>query len=193
MKTKVLFAALAGALFVTTACSGEAPPPAPPATVTVTPTPPPSVGPDTKTVAWLDGMCGAIFGYVKANNEHASKQSSGVEVTRTWLSESLGVRADLTGKVVDELNALPASPIPGGDAAKKSLVDSYTTARDAAAEGKRKLDASKSQSALDAGLKALDAAQKPLTETTDPFASIKMDTPEMKAAIAAAKKCTPGA
>ncbi|GAB3714683.1 hypothetical protein GCM10027598_23000 [Amycolatopsis oliviviridis] len=192
MKTKILFAALLGALFATTACSGEAAPPATPATVTVTPSPTPLPGPDAKTVAWLDGMCGAIHGYVKASNDHASKQGSGVEVTRPWLSQDLGVRAELAGKVVDELSALPASPVPGGDAARKSLVDSYTAARDAAAEGKRKLDASKSQAALDAGLKALDAAQKPLTETTDPFASIKMDTPELLAAASAAKKCAPG-
>ncbi|MFC3455243.1 hypothetical protein [Amycolatopsis speibonae] len=188
MKTKTLLVFLAGALFAMTACSGEAAPPPP--TVTVTPTSTTSQ-PDTKTVAWLDGMCGAIFGYVKASNDHASKQGSGVEVTRPWLSENLGVRAELAGKVVDGLNALPVSPIPGGDTAKKSLVDSYTTARDAAAEGKRKLDASKSQTALDAGLKALEAAQKPLTETTDPFAAVKMDTPEMLAAMAAAKKCVP--
>ncbi|MEV7550265.1 hypothetical protein AB0N89_11625 [Amycolatopsis sp. NPDC089917] len=192
MRTKALTTVLAGALFAVAACSGEAAPPPPPATVTVTPAPTPPPAPDAKTVAWLDGMCGTLFGYVKASNEHASKQGSGVEVTRPWLSEDLGVRAGLTGKVVDELNALPESPVPGGDAAKKSLVDSYTKARDAATEGKRKLDASKSPAALDAGLKALDAAQKPLTETTDPFASLKMDTPELLAAMAAAKKCAPG-
>lgn len=186
MKTKALLVSLVGALLAVTACSGEAP--SAPATVTVTPTP---AAPDTTTVAWLDGMCGAIYGFVKASNDHANRQSSGIEVTRPWLSENLGVRAELAGKVVDELNALPASPIPGGDAAKKSLVDSYTTARDAAAEGKRKLDSSKSQAALDGGLKALEAAQKPLMETTDPFASVKMDTPELLTAAAAAKKCVP--
>ncbi len=193
MKTKILLVSLAGALFAVSACSSGTPEAAP-ATVTVTPSssaPALPAGPDAKTVAWLDGMCGALYGFVKASNAHASKQGSGVEVTRSWLSEDLKVRADLAGKVVDELNALPASPVPGGDEAKKSTVDRYTAARDAAAEGKRKLDASKSQSALDAGLKALDAAQKPLTESTDPFASIKMDSQEMLAAAAAAKKCVP--
>ncbi|WP_409494008.1 hypothetical protein [Amycolatopsis sp. cmx-11-12] len=186
MKTKVLLVSLVGALLAVTACSGEAP--SAPATVTVTP---PPAAPDTTTVAWLDGMCGAIYGFVKASNDHANRQSSGIEVTRPWLSENLGVRAELAGKVVDELNALPSSPIPGGDAARKSLVDSYTTARDAAAEGKRKLDSSQSQAALDGGLKALEAAQKPLMETTDPFASVKMETPELLTAVAAAKKCVP--
>ncbi|WP_181777564.1 hypothetical protein [Amycolatopsis pittospori] len=191
MKTKVLLISLVGALFTVTACSSEAPAAAP-ATVTVPPSSSAPAAPDARTVAWLDGMCGALYGYVKASNEHASKQASGVEVTRPWLSDSLGVRAALAAKVVDELTALPSSPVPGGDAAKKSVVDKYTAARDAATEGKRQLDASKGQAALDAGFKALDAAQKPLTETTDPFASVKMDTPEMLAAVAAAKKCAPG-
>ena len=61
MKTKLLFIALVGALFATTACSSEAAPPPPPATVTVTPAPTSPPAPDAKTVAWLDGMCGAIF------------------------------------------------------------------------------------------------------------------------------------
>ncbi len=189
MKPKTLLVPLVGALFAMTACSGEAPPAPPTVTVTPTSTAP---EPDVETVAWLDGMCGAIYGFVKASNEHASRQGSGVEVTRPWLSDNLGVRAQLAGKVVEELNALPASPIPGGDTAKKSLVDSYTTARDAAAEGKRKLDSSRSQTALDAALKALESAQKPLLETTDPFASVKMETPDLLAAVAAAKKCVPG-
>ncbi|WP_410654160.1 hypothetical protein [Amycolatopsis sp. lyj-112] len=193
MKTKILLASLVGALFAVTACSGEAPQASPaPATVTVTPPSSAPNKPDAKTVAWLDGICGAVFGYMKANNDLASKQQSGTELTRKWLSEDLGARAGLAGKAVDELTALPSSPIPGGDEAKKSMVDRFAASRDAAAEGKRKLDASKSQAAMDAGLKALDAAQKPLTENTDPFASMKMDSPEIKAAAAEAKKCVPG-
>ncbi|WP_410576743.1 hypothetical protein [Amycolatopsis sp. lyj-108] len=191
MKTKVLLVPLAAALFAMTACSGEPPPAAAPVTVTATPSSSAPAAPDAKTVAWLDGMCGALYGYVKASNDHASKQASGVEVTRSWLSEDLGVRAGLADKVIGELAALPPSPVPGGDEAKKSIVDRYTAARDAAADGKRQLDASKGQAALDQGLKALEAAQKPLTETTDPFASIKMDTADLAAAAAAAKKCVP--
>ncbi|MFJ8917258.1 hypothetical protein [Amycolatopsis sp. NPDC102389] len=191
MKTRTLLVSLAGALFAMSACSGGTPQAAP-ATVSVTASSPAPAAPDPKTVAWLDGMCGALFGYVKASNEYASKQPSGVEVTRSWLSEDLGVRAGLADKVISELTALPASPIPGGDAAKKSIVDRYTAARDAAAEGKRKLDASNGKAGLDQALKALDAAQKPLTETTDPFAAVALDSPEIKAAAAAAKKCVPG-
>ncbi|MFE5569670.1 MULTISPECIES: hypothetical protein [Amycolatopsis] len=188
MKTKILLIALA--LFVTTACSGE-PPPAP-ATVTATPSssaPKAPAGPDAKTVAWLDGMCGAIYGYMKASNDYASKQRSGTEVTRNALKEELGIRAGFAGKAVDELTALPPSPIPGGDTVRKSLVDQYTAARDAANAGKQRLEKSGNSAAMDAGIKAMDATQKPITETPDLMPALKIDTQELMAAAAEAKKC----
>ncbi|AIG74090.1 Conserved putative secreted protein [Amycolatopsis japonica] len=188
MKTKILLIALA--LFVTTACSGE---PAPaPATVTATPSssaPKAPAGPDAKTVAWLDGMCGAIYGYMKASNDYASKQRSGTEVTRNALKEELGIRAGFAGKAVDELTALPPSPIPGGDTVRKSLVDQYTAARDAANAGKQRLEKSGNSAAMDAGIKAMDATQKPITETPDLMPALKIDTQELMAAAAEAKKC----
>ncbi|MFI5558090.1 hypothetical protein ACIA2T_02330 [Amycolatopsis japonica] len=190
MKTKILLIALA--LFVTTACSGE--PPAAPATVTATPSssaPKAPAGPDAKTVAWLDGMCGAIYGYMKASNDYASKQRSGTEVTRNALKEELGIRAGFAGKAVDELTALPPSPIPGGDTVRKSLVDQYTAARDAANTGKQRLEKSGNSAAMDAAIQAMDATQKPITETPDLMPALKIDTQELMAAAAEAKKCTP--
>ncbi|MEU8414753.1 hypothetical protein AB0C24_18370 [Amycolatopsis japonica] len=188
MKTKILLIALA--LFVTTACSGE--PPAAPATVTATPSssaPKAPAGPDAKTVAWLDGMCGAIYGYMKASNDYASKQRSGTEVTRNALKEELGIRAGFAGKAVDELTALPPSPIPGGDTVRKSLVDQYTAARDAANAGKQRLEKSGNSAAMDAAIQAMDATQKPITETPDLMPALKIDTQDLMAAAAEAKKC----
>ncbi|MGW4829891.1 hypothetical protein ACWEOG_20075 [Amycolatopsis japonica] len=188
MKTKLLLIVLA--LFVTTACSGE--PPAAPATVTVTPpssAPKAPAGPDAKTVAWLDGMCGAIYGYMKASNDYASKQRSGTEVTRNALKEELGIRAGFAGKAVDELTALPPSPIPGGDTVRKSLVDQYTAARDAANTGKQRLEKSGNSAAMDAAIQAMDATQKPITETPDLMPALKIDTQDLMAAAAEAKKC----
>ncbi|KFZ79956.1 hypothetical protein ED92_21530 [Amycolatopsis sp. MJM2582] len=190
MKTKLLLIVLA--LFVTTACSGE--PPAAPATVTVTPpssAPKAPAGPDAKTVAWLDGMCGAIYGYMKASNDYASKQRSGTEVTRNALKEELGIRAGFAGKAVDELTALPPSPIPGGDTVRKSLVDQYTAARDAANTGKQRLEKSGNSAAMDAAIQAMDATQKPITETPDLMPALKIDTQDLMAAAAEAKKCKP--
>ncbi|WP_181777563.1 hypothetical protein [Amycolatopsis pittospori] len=191
MKTKLLLVSLAGTLFAVTACSGEPAPP-PPVTVTAVPSssvPAPPAGPDAKTVAWLDGVCGSVYGYMKAHDEYTAKQPSGTKVTRRSLSEELGIRAGFAGKVVDDLTALPPSPIPGGDAAKKSLVDKYTAARDAAANGKRQLDSSKSQASMDAAGKALEATQKPATETADLLSLLKIDSQELMAATAEAKNC----
>ncbi|MER6664072.1 hypothetical protein ABT256_05955 [Amycolatopsis japonica] len=185
MKTKLLLIALA--LFVTTACSGE--PPSAPATVTATPPSSAPAGPDAKTVAWLDGVCGAIYGYMKASNDYASKQRSGTEVTRNALKEELGIRAGFAGKAVDDLTALPPSPIPGGDTVRKSLVDQYTAARDAANVGKQRLEKSGNSADMDAAIKAMDATQKPITETPDLMPALKIDTQELMAAAAEAKKC----
>ncbi|MFD5246531.1 hypothetical protein ACFWIW_18420 [Amycolatopsis sp. NPDC058340] len=190
MKTKFLLIALT--LFVTTACSGE--PPSAPATVTVTPSssvPKPPAGPDAKTVAWLDGVCGAVYGYMKASSDYSAKPRSGTEVTRGALKEELGNRAGFAGKAVDDLTALPPSPIPGGDTVKKSLVDRFAAARDAATEGKQRLEKSGNEAAMDAAIKAMDATQKPVTETPDLLPALKIETPELMAAAAEAKKCKP--
>ncbi|MFJ8917259.1 hypothetical protein [Amycolatopsis sp. NPDC102389] len=192
MKTNLLLIALTGALFATTACSGE-PPPAP-TTVTVTPSsvvPKPPAGPDAKTVAWLNGVCGAVYGFLKAHDEYSRKQRSGSEVTRGAMKEELGIRAGFAGKAVDDLTALPPSPIPGGDAVKKSLVDQYAAARDAAAAGKQRLEKSGNEAAMDAAIKAMDATQKPVTETPDLLPALKIETPELMAAAAEAKTCAP--
>ncbi|RSN65638.1 hypothetical protein DMH01_04555 [Amycolatopsis sp. WAC 04182] len=190
MKTKPLLIALT--LFAATACSGE-PPPAP-ATVTVTPTssvPTSPAVPDAKTVAWLDGVCGAVYGYMKAHDEYSRKQRSGTEVTRGALKEELGIRAGFAGKAVDDLTALAPSPIPGGDAVRKSLVDQYTAARDAAAAGKQRLEKSGNEAAMDAAIEAMAATQKPVTDTPDLLPALKIETPELMAAAAEAKKCVP--
>ncbi|KZB83924.1 hypothetical protein [Amycolatopsis regifaucium] len=196
MKTKLLLVSLAGALFATAACAGE-PPPAP-ATVTVMPPssaavsgPASLAAPDTKTVAWLDGVCGAVYGYLKTSNDYATEQRSGTEVTRASLKEELGIRAGFAGKAVDELIALPPSPIPDGDAVRKSLVDRFTAARDAAAAGKQRLEKSGNQAAMDAAIQAMNATQKPLSESLDLLPTLKLETPGLAAAAAAAKKCVP--
>lgn len=132
-----------------------------------------------------------MYGYLKASNDYTSKQRSGTEVTRGALKEELGIRAGFAGKAVDDLAALPPSPIPGGDTVRKSLVDQYTAARDAAAAGKQRLEKSGNQAAMDAAIKAMDDTQKPLTESPDLMPALKIETPELMATAAAAKKCAP--
>ncbi|MBP2472338.1 hypothetical protein JOF53_001210 [Crossiella equi] len=189
--TKILGICLLGALFTTTACSGDpAPPPAattPVATsATAAPTSTAPADTEAKAVAWFDGFCGAVHGYRIANNERLKKEKSGGTVTKKSLSADLAAFADLAGKTVDQLTALAPSPVPNGDAVKKTFVDSFTAARDVAAEGKKKVD---SGGSLDPGLKALEETQKHAGENVDPIGSLKLESQELMRAAATAKNC----
>lgn len=190
MDAKILGICVLGALFGTTACSGEAPPAPTPSTTTVTvsPTIAAPAAPEANAVAWFDGLCGAVHGYRLANNEHRSKNKSGITVTKKWLSGELGRLAEVAGKTVEQLNALATSPVPDGDAAKKTFVDKFAAARDAAAEGKKKLDAGGAQ---DPALKALRAVQDHTSEAFDPLRPLKLETHELRLASARAKACQP--
>jgi hypothetical protein len=144
-------------------------------------------------VAWLDGLCGAVHGYRIANNDAAKASESQVEVTKPWLSGELGRLAGVAGKAVDELTALPASPVPLGDTVKQSFVEKFTASRDIAAGGKKKLDAAKGTSAgLDAGIQAMQDAQNTVTDVVDPLTPLKLETsPAAMLAAASAAKCKP--
>ncbi|MGW0519657.1 hypothetical protein [Crossiella sp. NPDC003009] len=156
--------------------------------MTVSPTIAAPAAPEANAVAWFDGLCGAVHGYRLANNEHRSKNKSGITVTKKWLSGELGRLAEVAGKTVEQLNALATSPVPDGDAAKKTFVDKFAAARDAAAEGKKKLDAGGAQ---DPALKALRAVQDHTSEAFDPLRPLKLETHELRLASARAKACQP--
>ncbi|RZQ61558.1 hypothetical protein EWH70_23670 [Amycolatopsis suaedae] len=171
-------------------CS-TAPQPAPP-TTTVTQPPPAPPAPDPQAVAWMDQLCGAVHGYRIANNERSKQSESGTVVTKKVLTEHLTQLEELAGKTVRELEALPASPLPEGDAAKQHFLQKYTTSRDIAAEGKRKLAAAGGESGLEAGLQAMQDSQNAVSDAYDPLAPLKPESsPAVTAAAAGAKKCAP--
>lgn len=185
----------AGVCLLAAGCTGTAEPPAPTATVTSTVTPPSSATTPSidQAVSWLDGLCGAVHGYRIANNQRAGGAGGSTEVTKSSLSKMLGEMADLAGKTVTELTALPASPLEGGDAAKQYFVEKYTASRDLAAQGKQKLDAAKGSAGLDAGIKAMNDAQAALNEAYDPLSQLKLAKDSDKSAAATAEKCKPAA
>ncbi len=150
---------------------------------------------DPAAVAWMDGLCGAVNGYHHTVSEDAKKPQPGGTsgaAAQKMVSESLARQAELAGKAVTELAALPASPAPAGETAKKSFLDKFTASRDAAANGKTKLDAAKrgSQSSIDAAIEAMNTAQNAVTDAYDPVAPI-MSSPELSVASASAPKCKP--
>lgn len=166
---------------------------APVTTVTVatsTATSAPAV--DAKAVAWMDGFCGAVHGYRQAVNEDAKKRPQSEVATTKTIGDGLGRYAEFAGKTVDELTAIGVSPVPAGETARKSFVDKFTAARDAAAGGKAKLDAAKrgDAKALDAGIEAMNATQNAVKDAFDPVSAI-MGSPELSMASATATKCRP--
>ncbi|SDZ03200.1 hypothetical protein SAMN05421504_108348 [Amycolatopsis xylanica] len=140
----------------------------------------------------MDGLCGAVHGYRLAVNEDAKKRPKSEVATAKTIGESLGRYAELAGKAVEELNAIGASAVPVGESARKSFVDKFTAARDAAANGKAKLEAAKAgdSKALDAAIEAMNAAQNAVMEAVDPVSPIA-GSPELMAAAASAPKCKP--
>ncbi|WP_370946988.1 hypothetical protein AB5J62_05375 [Amycolatopsis sp. cg5] len=140
----------------------------------------------------MDGLCGAVHGYRLANNEYAKSRPKSEVATAKTIGESLGRYAELAGKAVDELNAIGVSSVAVGETARKSFVDKFTASRDAAANGKAKLEAAKGDAkALDAAIEAMNAAQTAVSEAYDPVSPIS-GAPELAAASASAPKCKPG-
>ncbi len=176
-------------------CTGSEQPP-PPATVTVTS--PPSVPltaplkPDASAVAWLDSYCGAVHGYRLANNERLQNGPTEQVVTKGSASKELGEMADLAGKTVTELTALPPSPFKDGDKAKQFFLERFTASRDAAAEGKRKVDAAKGNAWMDPSSKAFNDAQDAVKDALDPLAQFDSNDPVFGMTASVAEKCRPG-
>ncbi|SMD22126.1 hypothetical protein [Kibdelosporangium aridum] len=175
-------------------CTGsEQPPP----TATVTVTSPPSVTstappkPDASAVAWLNSYCGAVHGYRLANNERLQGEATEQVMTKGSASKEFGEMADLAGKTVTELSTLPPSPFKDGDKAKQYFLERFTASRDAAAEGKRKVDAAKGNAWMDPGTKALTDAQDALKDAVDPLAQFDSNDPVFGVTAALAEKCRP--
>ncbi|RSM75911.1 hypothetical protein DMH04_36995 [Kibdelosporangium aridum] len=185
---------VAGVCVLAVGCTGSEQPP-PPAAVTVTS--PPSVTstappkPDASSLAWLNSYCGAVHGYRLANNERLQNAPAEQVVTKGSASKELGEMAELAGKTVDELTALPPSPFKDGDKAKQFFVERFTASRDAAAEGKRKVDAAKGNAWMDPGSAALTAAQDVLKDAHDPLAQFDSNDPVFGVTAAVAEKCRP--
>ncbi|MCE7010378.1 hypothetical protein LWC34_47380 [Kibdelosporangium philippinense] len=146
---------------------------------------------DPAAVAWLNGFCGAVHGYRLANNKRLEGAPREQVMTKGSSSKDLGEMAELAGKTVTELTALPPSPFKGGDKVKQDYLAKFTAARDAAAEGKRKVDAAKGDGWMDPGTKALDATQAAVSDTTNPLGSFETADPVFGAAAVKADKCSP--
>ncbi|EME57182.1 hypothetical protein H074_21497 [Amycolatopsis decaplanina DSM 44594] len=93
-------------------------------------------------VAWMNGFCGAVKDFVEGNSKMPSASGETIEAVKKSTSDQLGHYAAILTKTVDGLSALPAAPVPAGDAAKQDFLGKCTSARDKTVKAKAGLDAS---------------------------------------------------
>ncbi|WP_410648840.1 hypothetical protein [Amycolatopsis sp. cmx-4-54] len=186
----------AGIVLAAVVLAGCAPDPAPAAQQTV---PSPSAEPASPSavepaaaVAWMNGFCGAVKDFVEGNNAMPSASGETVEAIKKSTSAQLGHYAAILAKTVDGLAALPAAPVPAGDAAKRDFLAKYTSARDKTVKAKAHLDAAGKADTVAQGraVDGLMAAQKDTHGVLDPVAAI-LEAPELKTAAATAERCRP--
>lgn len=171
--------------------AGCAPDPAPQAMPRPLPAASSSIGGDPAE-AWMNGFCGAVRDFIEGNNKMSEAGGETVEAIRKGTSDQLGYYATILGKTVEDLKALPAAPVPAGDAAKATFLAAYTSAYDKAAKAKADLDASPENDTT-AQARAVDgmiAAQKKAHSALDPVKAI-VGSPELEKAAATAKRCRP--
>ncbi|MFE6610971.1 hypothetical protein [Amycolatopsis sp. NPDC057786] len=165
----------AGIALAATVLAGCAPDPAPSA-----------------SVAWMNGFCGAVKDFIEGHNRMPSASGETVEAIKKSTSDQLGHYAAILAKTADGLGALPAAPVPAGDAAKQDFLAKYTSARDRTVKAKADLDAAGKNDTAAQGraVDGLIAAQKDTHGALDPVAAI-LGAPELKTAAATAERCRP--
>lgn len=151
----------------------------------------PSSTAPSDAVHWLDGFCGAVNGFLADNNAMQAPATDVGDDGRKVLSKMLGDYITILDKAIDRLAALPPVSDPVGQAAKKTFVGNYTSARDMATSARTQLDAA-SPTDFDAQTSAAEAlvsAQQTALSAVSPEMAI-MTSPELRAAVTSAHRCT---
>ncbi|MFE5566269.1 hypothetical protein ACFQ68_14890 [Amycolatopsis japonica] len=182
--------ALAGIALAVAVLAGCAPDPAPEAAPQAAPSP--SAADPAAAVAWMNGFCGVVKDFIDGNNKMPSASGETLEAIKKSTSDQLGHYAAILTKTVDGLGALPAAPVPAGDAAKQEFLAKYTSARDKTVKAKAGLDAAGKNDTAAQGraVDGLIAAQKDTHGALDPVAAV-LGAPELKTAAATAERCRP--
>lgn len=188
-KTPAGLLGAAGIALAAMVLAGCAPDPAPQAAPAA---PSPSVADSAAAVTWMNGFCGAVKDFIDGNNKMPSASGETVEAIKKSTSDQLGHYAAILTKTVDGLSALPASPVPAGEAAKQEFLGKYTSARDKTVKAKTDLDAAGKNDTAAQGraVEGLIAAQKDTHSALDPVAAV-LGAPELKTAAATAERCRP--
>jgi hypothetical protein len=166
-------------------------PAASPSTATSVPLPSDAPLEPADAVVWLDGFCGAVGDFLADNNAARGPASISSDEGQHVFSTMLGDYAAILGKAIDRLAALPPISDPVGQTAKQTFVANYTSARDTATSAKAQLDTA-SPTDFGAQTRATEqiiAVQQRALSAVSPEIAI-MTSPELRAALASAHRCT---
>ena len=136
------------------------------------------------SVRWMDGFCGTVNDFLADNNKIQPPPNADF---RQLLDEY----AAILDKAVAGLNALPPAPVPAGEAAKKTYLEKYTSARNKVTSAKTQLHGAADDdiAAHERASDAFVAAQEEALTALDPVGTIG-NSPELIAAAGTAPRCT---
>lgn len=183
---RMLAAGIAACLAATSCTSDEGTAAAPTTRSSTT-----SPGAGTDAVAWVDGFCKAINGFVAGNNDLPEPaEGDTVEAIQRSTSTQLEGFVAVLDQAIAALAAVPEAPGPVAETAVRTATDNYTAARETAAKAKTELDAAAPDD-IEAQNRAVDgllAAQEQAHRSLDPLAPLA-GAPELAEASAKAPNC----
>jgi hypothetical protein len=141
-------------------------------------------------VAWINGVCGSLLGFVRTVSSPPAIDSSSPQKAVTGLSAYLGTAVTAIDRSTTEIKAAGPSPVEGGDKAVATITDALGKARTSFQAAKTKIDAV-DPSDLSQVATALPEALSPLQDlsTLTNTSGDLQSTPELDKAAQQAANC----
>lgn len=140
-------------------------------------------------VIWINGVCGALLGFVRTVSAPPAIDSSSPEKAVKGLSTYLGSAVTAIDKATTDIKAAGPSPVGGGDQAVTTITDALGKFRTSFQSAKTKIDAV-NPSDLSQVATALPEALAPLQDLSKlPSTTDLKSTPELDKAAQQAPNC----
>lgn len=141
-------------------------------------------------VAWINGVCGSLLGFVRTVSAPPAIDSSSPQKAVTGLSTYLGTAVTAIDKATTDIKGAGPSPVEGGDKAVTTITDALGKARTSFQSAKTKIDAVNT-SDLSQVATALPEALAPLQDlsTLTNTSTDLQSTPELDKAAQQAPNC----
>ena len=153
------------------------------------PAPRPTAGPGADPVAWGDKVCGSLLSYYQPLSARPNYVGADLPGIKSRLSGYLGSVGSGIGKGQQQLRAVGASPVSGGDQFAKAIGDLLTRTGGTVRQAKADVDSANPADlpGFEAKLKSAEAKLKSIGAAQG--LSQLGSTPRLDKAVAAAPKC----